>query len=334
MDNFLYICQGGEQYMLQDKVISYLEHNQGKVVTGGEMSERFGVSRTAIWKAVHALQEKGHDIEALKNSGYKLSRDSDGLSKQIISSLLTTQKFGRELEVHEILASTNTYLKEITVLDTLEGYTVVADGQSHGRGRLGRTFYSPLREGIYLSILLKPDLELQNVSMITICAAVAVCRALSRVCNILANIKWVNDIFVNGKKMCGILSEASVSAELQTIESVIVGIGLNTGTVDPIVSDIATSVLEKTGAQGQRNRLIAEVLNQFENVYSGFLERGEKEKILQEYAEKLLFIKKQVQIKEGGKSYQATILGVDETGALLVDFPTGISRRVTSGEII
>ncbi len=320
--------------MLQKDVLAYLEQNRGKVITGGQLSLKFGVSRTAIWKAIHVLQDKGHEIISLPNSGYQLLDTSDGLSEQTITDLLTTQELGRPLEIHETLNSTNSYLKNLNLSELQEGYTVIADEQTSGRGRLGRTFASLAKEGIYLSVLLKPDIALQNISTLTICAAVAVCRAVERVCGITAGVKWVNDIFINGKKLCGILTEATVSAELQKVESVVVGIGINTGTIDESVKDIAASILQETGQKGLRNRLIAEVLNQLEEVYFDFTGRQEKDQVLAEYSEKLLFIGKQVTIKEIDKSYVATVLGVDETGALRVVLPNGEAGRVLSGEIV
>lgn len=319
--------------MVQRNVLEYLEKNRGTVVTGGELSRQLNVSRTAVWKAIHALQDKGHEIEVLANSGYRLTESSDGLSERGIAEFLNTRAFGRQMELHESLPSTNRRLREMDISNLPEGYAVIADGQSSGRGRSGRTFYSPAREGVYFSVLLKPDMEISDVTMITVCAAVAVCRAVDAVCGISAKIKWVNDIFNDGKKLCGILSEASVSAELRRIDSVVVGIGINTGVVDSAVKNIAGSILEATGKRGLRNRLIAETLNQLEDVYLAFSLRREKKEILAEYSERMLYIGKRIEIIEGAASSIATVLGIDDAGALLVRLPGGGRRSVISGEI-
>ena len=320
--------------MLQERVLSYLEQERGEVVTGGQIARQLGVSRTAVWKAVHALQEKGHEIETMANRGYRLTDSSDGLSVQGITSYLSTQSFGRELELHETISSTNNRLKELNTASLPEGYTVAADEQTSGRGRLGRTFSSPAGQGIYFSVLLKPEIELQDITLLTICAASAVCRAVDKICGVQTDIKWVNDVFLKGRKLCGILSEAFISAELQKIEGVVVGIGINTGVVDAAVKEIAVSLLEITGQRGLRNQLLAEVLNQLEKIYYDFTLHQKREEILASYSERLLFMGKQVELAEGRKRYQASVLGVDENGALRVRTQEGNQHSVISGEII
>ena len=319
--------------MLQDNVLLYLEENRGKIITGGEIARGLGVSRTAVWKAVHTLRDRGHEIVSLANSGYQLQHSSDGLSVNDITSGLTTEKFGRKIELYQTIASTNTYMKKLDHSDYPEGFTVIADHQTAGRGRFARKFYSPDKQGIYLSLLLKPNIDLPSISVLTICAAIAVCRGVLKICDINAGIKWVNDIYIGGKKLCGILSEASMSAELQSIDSVVVGIGINTGVVDDNVREIAASILEESGKRGIRNRLIAEVLNQFEDIYFG-LDRGDKKKdIIAEYSQKLLFVGKEIRVTQHEKSYSAIVQGVDETGALIVCLSDGSISSITSGEI-
>lgn len=256
--------------MVQEKVLTYLEKHRGELITGGQIARQLGVSRNSVWKAVHALQKKGHNIEAKANSGYRLVDNSDGLSTMNIEATLNTKHFGRHLELLNTVPSTNSYMKGLDTTTFPEGYTIIADEQTAGRGRLGRTFHSPAREGVYMSILLKPQFSLDDVSMLTICAAVAVSAAVEIVCGIQPGVKWVNDIFYHEKKLCGILTEAFVSAESKTMEYVIVGIGINTGKIDASINNIATSIYDEIGMQGIRNRLIAEVLNQFEFYYNEF----------------------------------------------------------------
>lgn len=320
--------------MLQEKVLSYLEKKRGEVVTGGQIARQLEVSRTAVWKAVHALQEKGHEIETMANRGYRLTDASDGLSVEGITNLLSTQRLGRELELHETINSTNNRLKELNTADLPEGYTIAADEQTSGRGRLGRTFCSPAGQGIYFSVLLKPEIELQDITLITVCAACAVCRAVDKICGVQTDIKWVNDIFLEGRKLCGILSEAFISAELRKVDGVVVGIGINTGVVDAAVKEIAVSLLEITGRRGLRNRLLAEILNQLEEIYFNFTLRHKKEEILAAYRERLLFMGEQVEMSEGGKRYTASVRGIDGNGALRVCTREGNEHSVISGEII
>lgn len=318
--------------MVQEKVLYLLEQRRGEIVTGGEIARRLGVSRTAVWKAVAALRENGNDIESAQGSGYRLTESSDGLCGRVILDHLRTRRLGRSLEILKTVSSTIGYLREKDPAAVPDGHTVLADEQTGGRGRLNRTFHSPAREGIYLSFLLRPPVPLAETPFLTLCAAVAVCRALEAACSLQADIKWVNDIYTGGKKLCGILTEASVNAELRTVDYAIVGIGVNTGNVSSEVADIAASVRTATGLRGMRNRLAAEILNRFEEVYLLYTERGGKQDILGEYAARLLFLGESVEVSGPGGSYTAVVRGIDESGGLVVE-RHGETLRLNAGEI-
>jgi BirA family biotin operon repressor/biotin-[acetyl-CoA-carboxylase] ligase len=318
--------------MLRERVLHLLERNRGRIVTGGDIARLLSVSRTAVWKAIRALREDGHEIESLANSGYRLSEDSDGLSARAISDFLTTKAFGREMEILPTVPSTNRYLEGLDTPSIREGYAVLADGQTEGRGRKGRPFFSPAREGVYLSVLLKPQMPPEDVQMITICAAVAVCRALDAACGVRGEVKWVNDIYCGGRKLCGILTEAFVSAEAGVIDHVIVGVGINTGRVAPEVADRATSVQEINRARGIRNRLAAETLNQLEPVYHGCL-RGDVKPILDAYTDRLFIVGREIDVGPPESCYRAKVLGLDERGGLLVERGDGVVCVVRGGEI-
>lgn len=247
-----------------------------------------------------------------------------------------------------------------------EGLAVIADGQTGGRGRKGRMFLSEKGEGVYFSVLLKPDASRCDVRFLTVCAAVAVSGAIESVCDIRADIKWVNDIYCNGKKICGILAELVSAGVPQTQAAVIVGIGVNTGAVPAELSGVATSVWEAAGVRGIRNRLIAEILNRLEIAYYSYAVRGEKKEIINYYSDRLFIIGKRVLVTEYTVSeppekasgpnapqdtvscrnpssdgmppsapdgYFATVLGIDTAGALLVRDGDGAVRSVTTGEI-
>lgn len=316
--------------MLQEKLLAMLEQSRGTVLSGGELARTLGVSRTAVWKAVHTLQEAGHAIQSIQGSGYRLEDDSNGISVPGIRKHLRTCIFGNTIEVHRTLGSTNQYLKEQGA-SLQEGHVVIADMQTAGRGRMGRSFVSPQKEGVYISILLRPSLPATETSFLTICAAVAVCRALHEVCGFKADIKWVNDIFHKEKKLCGILTEAFITAEMQSVDYAIVGIGINTGTVAPEVAGIATSVHEITGQRGIRNRLAAALLLHFENIYLALLQ-GSKKEILAEYQSSLFIIGRVVEVVQPRETYLATVLGIDQDGALLVH-AEGEAKRLQSGEV-
>ncbi len=319
--------------MLKDKVLYMMEQQKGNMVTGGQLASSLGVSRTAIWKVIRTLQEEGNEIISIPNSGYRLLDTNDTLFEQIIREHLTTTMIGQSMKVLPMVHSTNQYLKEMDTTDTESGYVVIADEQSGGRGRRGRTFISSKSEGIYFSILLKLDRHQQDIRLITICAAVAVSKAIEKICGIKADIKWVNDIFYNGKKMCGILTEAILSGELQELDTIIVGIGINTGIISPEISDIATSIQEATGMRGIRNQLIGEVLNQFELVYLEYMTGEKQQDIIEFYKSRLFIIGKQVLVTSANHNYIATVMGVSEAGALIVKDDKEEIQHITTGEI-
>lgn len=317
--------------MLKTDVLHRLEAQKGQIVTGGQLAEALGVSRTAVWKAIHALQLEGNEITSHRNSGYQLMETNDTLLLPAIRSGLTTSFVGRSLDVLQTVHSTNQYLKELP--DAPNGHVVVADGQTAGRGRHGRSFLSQNRGGAYISILIRPGADPMDTRFLTICAAVAVAGALESVCGIDAGIKWVNDIYCGGKKICGILTEAQMSAELQEIESAVVGIGINTECVPDEIQGIATSVFELTGQRGVRNRLIAEVLNRFEPICLNSAAEDGKRRILAEYRRRLFIVGQRVLVKGARTPYIATVCGIDESGGLIVRDDGGTSHHIISGEI-
>lgn len=319
--------------MLQEQVLEMLEEKRGELVTGGEIARRLGVSRTAVWKVVGALREGGHDIESVPNSGYRLLGGSDGLSEYAVRRHLQTEALGQRLEVLPTVDSTNLYLKGMDLSSLPEGYAVVADRQTGGRGRMGRTFHSPAGAGMYLSVLLKPQIALTETPFLTICAAVAVCETLRDVYGADAGIKWVNDVYCGGRKICGILTEAQISAEMQAVEYAVVGIGINTGAVAPEVSEIATSLSAVTGGPVLRGRLTAEVLSRLERVYFDFTRAGKKQEILARYTEMLFMLDQPVEVQQGGRVFDAVARGVDENGALLVETADGRTQALNAGEV-
>lgn len=319
--------------MLKNKILYALEKQKGNVVTGGQLAKTLGVSRTSIWKAIHALQEEGNAIVPVPNIGYKLLHTNDTLSDQIISEKLHTKFIGKSMTLLSSVHSTNQYLKELNTASAENGYVVIANEQVNGRGRRGRTFISAKGEGIYLSILLKLNGAQYDIRLLTICSAVAVSKAIENICAVKADIKWVNDIYCNGKKICGILTEAILSGELQELDTVIVGIGINTGNVPLEISGIATSIYQETAICGIRNYLVAEVLNQFEEVYFDYTKREKKLEILKCYESRLFITGRQVFVSNFQNNYVATVLGIDNTGALIVQNETGDIQLITTGEI-
>lgn len=318
--------------MLQTDVLNVLDTHRGNLVAGGELAHDLGVSRNAIWKTINTLRTKGHDIESIPNKGYVLNSESDGLSDDFISRKLNTEKIGRELRVLSSTSSTNLFTQGLPSQEAHDGLVVVADEQTRGRGRLGREFISPAREGIYLSILLKPHLAFDTLQLITLMTAISVSTAIESVWSFSPEVKWVNDVLVDKKKLCGILTEASVSSEMQLVDSVVVGIGINTGTIPEPLRSIATSTQQVAGKKGRRNDLIAAVLNEFEKRYCLLLE-GSSGAILEEYKEHLSFVGKKVEVTTPQAVYELTISGIDNTGALVGIDSVGNEIHIRAGEI-
>jgi len=316
--------------MLKNQVLHILEGKIGTIVTGGQLANSLHVSRTAIWKAIHTLQKDGTQIVSVPNVGYKLLDTNDTLSAHLITSKLSTTFIGRNLKILPSVSSTNKYLKEI---DSENGFVIIANEQTHGKGRRNREFVSARDEGIYLSLLLKLNGQKHDIRLLTICAAVAVSKAIESVCKINVDIKWVNDIYCNNKKICGILTEATLSGELQELDTIAIGIGINTGNVPFEIKEFATSIREENGMSGIRNDLIAELLNQFEQVYLDYTINDKLADIIQYYENKLFIKGQQVTVVNFENEYPATVLGIDSTGALIVENSNGNIEHIISGEI-
>ncbi|MDR3264760.1 MAG: biotin--[acetyl-CoA-carboxylase] ligase [Synergistaceae bacterium] len=322
-----------ENAMSKDELLSMLENRggDGKIVTGGELARALGVSRVAVWKAINALKEDGYAIESVKTRGYRFLSRNDVLSEASIRSGLKTRFLGGRIEVLKTVDSTNAHMKRMDLSATDEGLVVVADGQTAGRGRKNRPFYSRPGEGLYMSLLLKPDIPPDETRFLTICAGLAVCGTLESVCGLNPRIKWVNDVYCDEKKLCGILTEGAISVEQQRMSHVVVGIGVNTGTVEEEVRDIATSVQQLAGRRPDRGELAAEILNRMESLCLDLAD-GRKKKLLDEYRSRQLVIGRTVEVLTGTETFRALAVSIDDEGALIVENETG-RIRLSSEEV-
>ena len=328
-----YFCLPEVFEMLKEKILDVLEENEGTLVTGGCLARRFGVSRAAVWKVMKNLKEDGYRIESIKNSGYKLLEYGDMLSERKIRRDLTAHILGNKIELLKMVDSTNACLKRADLDALQEGYVLIADGQSEGRGRRNKPFFSLKGEGVYMSVLLKPDMDLNDVHFITICAALAVCEAVESVCGISAGIKWVNDIYCSGKKLCGILSEGAVSMEMQTMNYIVVGVGINTGKLSAELQDTATSLFRLTGRNNIRNVLVAKFLNGMERLYLDLTRRNRKKELLEEYRNRQFILGKKLEINSSGDVFMAWAKSIDEEGCLVVEDDRGRIRHLRSEEV-
>lgn len=317
----------------KEELLALLERNRGEFLSGEEAAERLHISRTAVWKAVNGLRKDGYEINAVPNKGYSLSVNTDILSAQGISRYLNPVCGGLQLQVLPEVDSTNTRLKERAAAGAGEGTVIAAGSQTAGKGRLGRRFYSPSDTGIYLSLLLRPDTwPTEQAVGITTMAAVAACEAIEALGERTAQIKWVNDVFMDGKKVSGILTEASMGLENGHLEYVIVGIGFNAyppaGGFPEELGDIAGAVFLKRESDG-KNRLAAEFLNRFMAYYTSENHRD----YVEEYRKRSLVTGKEILVLKRDGAKKAKALDVDRDCRLLVEYENGEREKLSSGEI-
>lgn len=313
---------------IREKALEVL--GTGETVSGGQLARELGVSRNAVWKVMNQLRQQGYEIQAVTNRGYKLVSSPDLLSEEGIRRWLRTRELGREMEIHDRLDSTNNRAKVLAASGAPNGLAVISDTQTGGRGRLGRSFFSPERSGIYMTCILRPECEPERASMLTSLAAVAVAEAIETTVQANVRIKWVNDLYLNDKKICGILSEAGLGMEAGRLEYAVVGIGVNVKKTvfPPELREIAGSIGNETGTEPDRNRLIAEILNRLEERMAD-LETG---RFLEESRRRSNVIGRTVTVLEGGRTYPARAVGIDDMGRLLIETGQG-SACLNFGEV-
>ena len=316
----------------KEKLLALFEQNKGEYISGETIAEKLSVSRAAVWKAVNSLREDGYGIDAVTNKGYCLSADTDILSSQGIQKYLSPECAALEIHTLSEVTSTNTLLREKADSGISEGYVLAADSQTAGRGRMGRAWNSPSGTGIYMSLLLRPHgITPEETTKLTPMAAVAVCEAIETAAGKKAGIKWVNDIFLDGKKVCGILTEASFSMESGQADFVIVGVGINAympdGGFPEDISHIAGCVYDVRVSDG-KNKLAAGFLNNFWKYYI-----SKDTGYTQKYRESSIAIGKEITVITAAGNRKATALDVDDGCALLVRYEDGRKERLISGEI-
>lgn len=311
-------------------VLSLLEKMRPSYISGQEIAEKLNVTRTSVWKAIKALEHDGYVINAVRNMGYCMEESSDVLSSDAILSSLKGPFIPPRIEVLKSVDSSNNYAKKLALDGAANGTLVVAEEQTAGRGRRGKSFYSPKKTGLYMSIVLRPQKDFSDVQLITLAAAVSVCEAITELSDEKPQIKWVNDIFLNGKKICGILSEAGVDLEGRGIDYIIVGIGINCNTSQDDFPEelrqIAGSISE---TNIKRSELAALV---YEGVMRSFPNLGDTS-ILNKYRDLSLMYGKNVEFIYEGQNMSGCVLGINDDGSLLVRCHDGVKISLAGGEI-
>ncbi len=316
---------------MKTELLTVLREAEG-YVSGQDLCEKFGVSRTAVWKVVNQLKEAGYEIESVQNKGYRLVTSPDTVSEEELKSIRKTEWIGQEIFYFPVLDSTNTKAKQLAEEGYPSGTLVVAEQQDAGRGRRGRDWASPRGVGIFMTLMLKPDILPNNASMLTLVAALAVAAAIRKCTGRPAGIKWPNDIVMNGKKVCGILTE--MSAQIDYVNHVVVGIGINVHneSFPEDIAPTATSLYLETGVHYRRAALIEEIWEQFERYYAVFLQTQDLSGLVKEYEAHLVNMHQSVRVIDPKEPFEGRAMGITPRGELMVD--TWESRRlVSAGEV-
>jgi len=321
----------------KQQVAALLEQCTEGYVSGSSIAQSLGLTRAAVWKIVKQLEDEGYQIESAKR-GYRLGEQSDAVSEGSIIRELGNHAEHYTLEVFSDIDSTNSYLKRMApelignVVNSGKWHAAVAGSQNAGRGRLGRNFVSPPGTGVYLSVLLKPDLPAAEAVRITTAAAVAACLAIEDCTEENPSIKWVNDVFVRGKKCCGILTEASIDLESGGLDWAVMGIGLNVyepeGGFPEELKDIAGPISQRR-CRDLRSRLAAAFLKHFYDICSDL---GTAE-FASEYKKRSFLIGKHINVLRGGSSRPAKALDIDGECRLVVRYEDGSEEALSSGEV-
>lgn len=302
-------------------------------ISGGELSKSLGVSRTAVWKHINELRKEGYNIESSSGKGYKLMDLPDILDARELL-IPEGQQIGRELIHFDEIDSTNNYAKQIGNEGCPHGTVVVAERQTLGRGRVGRQWQSDTKHGLWFSIVLRPDLEPEQVQIITLAASVAVVEGISRHLGIKCGIKWPNDIILESSKLCGILTE--LSAEPGYVNYVVVGIGINVNhALSEFNADLktrATSLQIHTGKTVSRVKLLGSILSSFEEIYEIVLQGNTKE-IINRWNRYSVTLGREVKIISRENEYIGTAISVASDGKLVVKCKDGTVRQVSAGEV-
>jgi len=320
--------------ILKGKIIKILKDSGNDFISGEKISEQLGVSRAAIWKYINVIKEDGYEIEAITRKGYRIISSPDVLTFEEIKDLLRTEHMGRNIIYFESIGSTNSTAKELAERGEKHGTVIISEEQTTGRGRLGRNWVSPKYKGIWMSIILRPNIVTENISQITLIGAAAVQKAILRM-GIKTSIKWPNDIVLNSRKVCGILTE--MSGEIDHINYLIMGIGINVNMEEkdlPIdLKDVATSLTIESGKYIERKLLLANVLNIFEELYNEFVKNGNVKETMEICRKNSLLIGKDIQVINRGKITKAKAVDISDSGELVIENQQGMLEYIVSGEV-
>ncbi len=320
--------------MTKYKILEILRNREGEYISGEILSEQLNISRTAVWKGIHSLKEKGYKIEGINNKGYRFLEDAaDNISKYEIEKKLADNKLWNNVYCFETIDSTNNYAKK-DIEKLFHGDIIIADEQLKGRGRMDKVFYSPKESGIYMTFILKENIFPDSIKLLSLGISNAVCRAIEEETGIIPELTW-NDIRVGEKKVCGILTEYSVEVETGKAEYLIVGIGINVNNTEfpKELRDKVTSLRIFSGQEINRKNLIISILNEIEKIVQNKKYISQRKKILYEYMEKTKLLNKKVEVKVIDKKIIGTVRGINDRGGLIIIKENGRKEIIYNGEL-
>ena len=319
---------------MKTKVLGILENNRGEFLSGASIADSLGVTRASVWKIIASLRDEGHKITAFTKKGYMLERFSDVLSaKGIRANLKPDTKISNVIFLDEV-NSTNTYAKQLALNGAKHGTLIAANHQTEGRGRHGHSFESPAGTGLYMSLILRPRVEIERFQIITIASAVAVCLAVEDLYEASRGslkIKWVNDVFLGDRKITGILTEAVSNVENGEIESVVTGIGINVSTkkFSGEVANVAGCIFPDGNILFGRDELCARVADYLID----FAENLNAPEIIQAYRERSMLTGEDITYMKDNESHSAKVIGIDDSGGLIIQNESGEKETLRSGEV-
>ena len=318
---------------MKEKILRMLKETEG-YVSGQEICELLGVSRTAVWKNINQLKEEGYEIEAVQNRGYILKQTADSLSEfEIKSEINGCEWFAGDIYFYDEIGSTNDECKKLAEEGAKHGTLVVAEKQTKGKGRRGRSWESPKGTGIWMTLLLRPDIEPYNSSGLTLVTAMAINKAVQEITGLDAKIKWPNDIVVNGKKVTGILTE--MSAQLEMINYIVIGIGINVNTEEfsQDIAKTASSLKIESGKTIKRSSIIALFGKYFEQYYAKYIKTQDMSLLIDEYNKELINVDRQIKVLSKENSYTGIAKGINRHGELIVETENKELKNVVAGEV-
>ena len=313
---------------LREELLAELEKRRGEDISGQALAERFGVTRSAVWKAINALRAEGFAILSTPNRGYRLRAGDDRLSEAGVRAALGAEYDELAVRVYRTLDSTNQEAQRLLSSGENCPLLILSEEQSAGRGRRGRSFYSPAVEGLYMTLALRPRVALSEAALLTAAAAVSVSQAVEALCGCTCQIKWVNDVYLDGKKLCGILTEASGSFEMDALSSVCVGIGVNVHT-RAFPEEFAARAASLYPLPVSRNRLAAEIAVRVLDFAADLPAR----RFLAEYRARSLALGHEVAFVKNGEEKRAWAVNINENGALVVRYADGREETLNAGEV-